>query len=222
MANFNGVSFTSDSEMDRWSFENSLGNMGLTLPQSPWEAGVFRQIFNPGSLPEELDLPGAHIPVASFANMEPDDGDPPELLPSPADRMPVYAKCVKALTDRDYEASQTLKWSKALAVWSGILEGSKLESSVGEHMHYCLCNNDRSGAITAIRDACGIRSPRTVLQRGRDIRKFIQWTQLVDKQWWPLDAMMIAEYLQWSEAQVKSKLLDPWSEILQTHHGWKV
>ena len=109
MANFNGVSFETDDSLDRWSFENSLSNMGLSLPQLPWAAGIFRQIFNPGSLPEELDLPGAHFPVASFAGMEADDGDPPKLLPPPAVQLPVYAKCVNVLADRDYEASQLLK-----------------------------------------------------------------------------------------------------------------
>ena len=207
MANFNGVSFVSDDAMNRWGFENSLVNLGLSLPQLPWESGVYRQIFNPGALPEELDLPGAHFPVASFAEMEPDDGDPPELLPPPGDQVPVYARCVKALTDRDYDASQTLKWNKALAVWSGILEGSKLESAVGEHVHYCLCNNDRTGAIAAIRDACGIRSPRTVLQRGRDLKKYIQWNMMFDQQWWPLDEKAVAEYLNWAETHVKSKLI---------------
>ena len=70
MANFNGVSFVSDDAMNRWGFENSQVNLGLSLPQLPWESGVYRQIFNPGALPEELDLPGAHFPVASFAEME--------------------------------------------------------------------------------------------------------------------------------------------------------
>ncbi len=78
---------------------------------------------------------------------------------------------------------------------------------MGEYIHYCLCNNDRSGPVAGIRDACGIRSPRTVLQRGTDIQEYIRWTLTFERQWWPLDEKVVAEYLNWSEANVKSKLI---------------
>ncbi len=112
----------------------------------------------------------------------------------------------QGIDGQDYDASQLLKWLEGLAVWSAILEGSKLVSAVGEYIHYCLCNNDRSGAVAAIRDACGIRSPRTFLQRGRDIQKYIKWTLIFERQWWPLDEKVVAEYLNWSETNAKSKL----------------
>eukprot|EP00434_Breviolum_minutum_P037913 symbB.v1.2.033618.t1/scaffold4203.1/size69029/5 len=127
------------------------------------------------------------------------------LGPVAPDGMPVYAKHVRALTDRDYEATTNLEWTKGLVLWLAIIEGSLCESSVGRHVEEHLRNRSRDGALQSIRDACGIRSPSTVLKRARDLQCFVSWCKADD--WWPLDEKKLLEYVTWTEQTGKSKLI---------------
>ena len=120
MASFGGIPFGSDQEMSRWNFENRMQVSGLGLPALPWETGVFRQVFVPGQTPEGLRLPAIAPPGEPFAAMEPEE----EAAEIPASAIPVFARCVKALSDQDYESGKSLMWTRALACWTGIIEGS--------------------------------------------------------------------------------------------------
>ena len=204
MANFGGISFGSDQEMSRWNFENRMQISGLGLPALPWETGVFSQIFVPGQAPEGLRLPAIFPPGEPFAAVEPDDEEPAEI---PASAIPVFARCVQALSDHDYESSRSLMWTKALACWTGIIEGSRFESSVGKHVYEFLCNDDRKGATDIIRDACGIRSPKTALKRAQDLMQLIRFCERENSNWWPLTERTVLRYIGWNEGNEKSKLI---------------
>ena len=46
---------------------------------------------------------------------------------------------------------------------------------------------DRDGALPCIRDASGVRSPKTALKRGRDIKLYIiRVEKKALTNWWPL------------------------------------
>ena len=132
MANFGGISFGSDREMSRWNFENRMQISGLGLPALPWETSIFSQIFVPGQTPEGLQLPAIYPPGEPFAALEPDEEEAAEI---PASAIPVFARCVQALSDQGYESGKALMWTRALACWSGIIEGSRLESLVRKHVY---------------------------------------------------------------------------------------
>ena len=66
----------------------------------------------------------------------------------------VYARCVKSTPDRDYVESLDLEWTKADSRWLAILEGAKLDSSVGSHICLYLSSGDRANALACARDAC--------------------------------------------------------------------
>ena len=71
--------------------------------------------------------------------MEPDEEEAAEI---PASAIPVFARCVQALSDQDYESGKALMWTRALACWTGIIEGSRFESLVGKHVFEFLCADD--------------------------------------------------------------------------------
>ena len=204
MANFGGISFGSDQEMSRWNFENRMQISGLGLPALPWETGVFSQIFVPGQAPEGLRLPAIFPPGEPFAAVEPDEEEPAEV---PASAIPVFARCVQTLSDQDYESSKSLMWTRALACWTGIIEGSRFESSVGKHVFEFLCMDDRKGATDIIRDACGIRSPKTALKRAQDLMQLIKFCEREKSNWWPLTERTVLRYIGWNEGNEKSKLI---------------
>lgn len=127
--------------------------------------------------------------------------DEPTALPA---NMPVYSKHIKALTDRDYDASIALTWTRALATWLAIIQSSSYQSSVGRHVEHLLEQKDRESALQCIRDACGVRSPKTALKRAQDLQSFIRYRG--HEGWWPLDETDLINYLEWCQRQKKSKI----------------
>jgi hypothetical protein len=99
-----------------------------------------------------------------------------------------------------------LDWTKALAIWLGLRRGSQLQSAVGEHIYDCLCQDDQAAALDLIRDACGTKSPKTVLKRGRDLKRFAEWCGKRQISWWPTREKDILAYAADCAACNKSKL----------------
>eukprot|EP00435_Cladocopium_sp_Y103_P044719 s1782_g12.t1 len=121
--------------------------------------------------------------------------------------MPVFARYVKALSDRDYAATQDLAWTKALACWLALLEGSQFDSLVGRYVRDKVNDGDRVGALACIRDACGIRSPNTALKRGKDLQLYVNWADKHSVQWWPLEEGKLLMYMDFVEGAAKSKFI---------------
>ena len=198
---------------ERFVFENSMSTIGLGMPQLPWEQGVFAEVFGasgsvamPSSVPQ-VAIPGAPLIQMSGSFTTPGDDVDPDLLVAPKD-VPRYAKHVRALADKTYDEQTKLQWTKALACWLSILEGSNFESSVGVHVKVNLEEGDRDAALLCIRDAWGVRSPNTALKRGRDIKLYITWVEKkVLTNWWPLQERALLLYLDSCEFENKSKLI---------------
>lgn len=68
-------------------------------------------------------------------------------------------------------------------------------------------SGDRDGALVCIRDACGIRSPSTILKRGKDLQLFIKWADKNSVHWWPLEEVNLLAYLEAVEAASKRKFI---------------
>ena len=206
-----GFSASEAAHFERARFEQSMATIGMGMPRLPWEQGVFAEIFNPANdlvshamhlLPP---LPGG--PTSGFdEEKQTAPAIDPELDVRGAD-MPIFAKHVKALSDQDYEKKVDLQWTRALATWLAILEGSRFDSLVGYHVQERLSQQDREGALVVIRDACGVRSPNTVLKRGRDLQLFFSWAESNRGQWWPIKELHLLEYVRWTEKKQKSKLI---------------
>ena len=124
---------------DRFVFENSMSTSGLGMPQLPREQGVFAEVFGasggiamPSSIPQ-VAIPGAPLIEMNGSFTTPGDDVDPDLL-IPPKNVPRYAKHVRALADKTFDEQTKLQWTKALACWLSILEGSNFESSVGVHV----------------------------------------------------------------------------------------
>eukprot|EP00435_Cladocopium_sp_Y103_P009723 s610_g2.t1 len=197
---------------ERAVFEQTLPQIGLSMPKFPWEQGIYAQIFGNEDLgmlpPDDAWLP---VPAAMPFSAEPEEiehamaVDP--LMRQPAVGIPVFAKHVKALCDRDFAAAQQLLWTRGLACWMAILEGSGFESQVGKYVMAKVHEGDRQAALVYIRDACGIRSPSTVLKRGKDLQQFIKWADSKSVHWWPLLEENLLGYLSGVEERSQSKFI---------------
>ena len=196
---------------ERIRFEQSMATIGMGMPRLPWEQGVFAEIFNPGggmvshAMNFMAPLPGVFGAVFDAERQGAPMIDPE--LDVPGAEMPIFAKHVKALSDKDYDKQVSLQWTRALATWLAIHEGCGFDSSVGNHVQAKLAQQDREGALMCIRDACGVKSPNTVLKRGRDLQLFFTWTSKNEGRWWPLKELHLLEYIRWTEEKQKSKLI---------------
>eukprot|EP00435_Cladocopium_sp_Y103_P066198 s447_g28.t1 len=197
---------------ERAIFEQCLPQIGMGLPRLPWEQGIYAQIFG-GEDTFGLPTPDTWMPAPA---MLPFTAEPEEVgsgmsidpqMRQAAVGMPVFAKYVKALSDRDYAATQDLAWTKALACWLALLEGSQFDSLVGRYVRDKVNDGDRVGALACIRDACGIRSPNTVLKRGKDLQLYVNWADKHSVQWWPLEEVKLLTYMDYVEGASKSKFI---------------
>eukprot|EP00435_Cladocopium_sp_Y103_P075000 s178_g53.t1 len=185
-------------QMNRVFFQNSMMSVGAGLPKLPWEEGVFAQIFGDGDLlglvVEEDFTPLPAPPV--FALPDGQSSAAERSQPSRPSEMPLLAKHVRSLCDNDYKQAIDLKWTKALACWLTLLEGRNFDSQAGHYVMEKLTAQNREGALTYIRDACGVRSPSTVLKRGRDLQQFVSWRPRTGKRWWwPLQEVNLLDHL---------------------------
>ena len=199
------------ANFERTIFEQSLKSIGAGMPALPWEQGIFKEIFGEA---KSDNLPMLEDLVAYPAGAAPGSSDDARLKVEvtgvtsslPGD-MPLYAKHIKALCDRDYAATLDLTWTKALASWLIVLEDCNFESSVGHYVQEKLQALDRDGALLCIRDACGVRSPSTVLKRARDLILFVKWCEKNDLRWWPIKERNLLDYLQGKEDEKRSKFI---------------
>ena len=185
----------------RTIFEQDLPNRALRGPKLPWEVGIMATIFGEGDPYGLPSLPVVAAPdVGGMAEIKSNEVEEDEPTALPAN-MPLYSKHIKALTDRDYDASIALTWTRALATWLAIIQSSSYQSSVGRHVEHLLEQKDRESALQCIRDACGVRSPKTALKRAQDLQSFIRYRG--HEGWWPLDETDLINYLEWlvSEAE---------------------
>lgn len=120
------------STVERAMFNMTCRNLGSGLPLLPWEQGVFAQIFAPelnNGLPDTLSVAPAPAPLVT-AEKDPEESEAFIGRTTPGvSTLPLYAKRVRALCDRDL--AQNLIWTRAIASWLTILESSRFESRVG-------------------------------------------------------------------------------------------
>ena len=112
------------------------------------------------------------------------DADPGHLTGD--DARPVFAKHVRALSEKDWKENMDAKWESALAIWLASLEGSCFESNVGKHVKERFEKGDKCAGMLCVRDACGVKSLSTVLKPGRDLGLFVTWATERGRQRWPM------------------------------------
>ena len=173
---------------------------------SPEKNGVFKDIFSmqmtTGILPEP-ETPG--VPhLNPFVQAEPLKDVRKRGL-SPDRDLPVYARCIRALSDKDYHDTVEVEWTRALALWLTLIEGSNMESDVGGYVKLHLLAGNNGLAMETIRDACGVRSQKTVLKRARDLGRYAQWEHGNKRSWWPVYEPNVLQYLRDANKKQQSK-----------------
>ena len=197
-------------DIDGLILEASLrASVGQGSLQLPWEQGVLGEICGAdcgwlSRLPCDISVPPPP-PLPIQQTQRPSESLKRKRVEVPAG-VPLYVHSVLSVDEKSYSELRELDWTKALAIWMGLHRGSQLQSAVGEHVYDCLCRDDHKGGLECLRDACGIKSPKTVLKRGRDLKRFAEWCGSRRVPWWPFKEKDVLAYISASAGSAKSKL----------------
>ena len=166
-------------------FEARMSTIGDAAMKMPWETGIMKQIFDSD---DDSVFPTVVPPVpAEYFAIPPGTVDEQTGQGSAADvptaqslvrddiALPYYSFAVKVLPDRDIFAEDTVLWDKALQKWLQVFEVLGFPGTLG----FSLLAEQAYGATgaqsDALRDALGIKSPRTAVKRAQTLLRYFAW-----------------------------------------------
>ena len=180
-------------------FEARMSTVGDAAMKMPWETGIMKQIFDSD---DDSIFPTVVPPVpAEYFAIPPGTVDEQtgqgsaQSLVRDDIALPFYSFAVKVLPDRDIFMEDTLLWDKALQKWLQVFEVLGFPGTLG----FSLLAEQAHGATGAqseiLRDALGIKSPRTAVKRAQTLLRYFAWIQTQSADWEPWDRSWCLKYL---------------------------
>ena len=196
---------TTRADYNKALLEARMSTIGDAAMKMPWETGIMKQIFDSD---DDSVFPTVVPPVpAEYFAIPPGTVDEQTGQGSAADvptaqslvrddiALPYYSFAVKVLPDRDIFAEDTVLWNKALQKWLQVFEVLGFPGTLG----FSLLTKQAYGATgaqsDALRDALGIKSPRTAVKRAQTLLRYFAWLQTQSADWEPWDRSWCLKYL---------------------------
>ena len=169
----------------------------------PWETGILKTIFDEDSdivsLPSQVlsasgDVLGAWVDDSgASSSLEPKQK--PLAWLSRDIALPVYACAVKVMPDRDFFQELEILWEHAIDKWLRVFEILGYPGLLGELLSIELQQPEGGRTRPMIRDAMGIKSPRTAIKRALTILKYFKWLQSNKEVWDPWVPSSCIDYM---------------------------
>ena len=201
----------SRADVNKALFEARLQNFGDTELKYPWEHGAMVDIF------AETDscsgVPGLPVECLGFTEQLHDaTGSAAASVSARRSSgrdlvLPFYSFAIRDKTDKDLFAEQEVLRTRALDKWSQIFEVLGFPGELGDALDAELRFGDPSEQGTGLRDALGIKSPRTALKRAQTLLQCFKWLQCNCVDWNPWDRSRCLTYLSSSEGHVPAASL---------------
>ncbi len=192
----------SSSDYARVLFDASVSlqdDMQLSLP---WESGVMAAIFGDDT---ESIFPSPCPPVEpGFSSVPLQVQQQPveealETQVSAVGRVesdgPLYSRAIKVKPDRNFAAELDWQWLKALGKWLQVFEMCGFSGVLGDALSGQMFAADDTAASMILRDALGIKSPRTSLKRAQTLIRYLQWLQQNFEEWKPWSGEHCLQYI---------------------------
>ena len=197
-----GDTAVSSSDYARILFDASLrlqDDMQLSLP---WESGVMAAIFGDDT---DSIFPSPCPPVepgfSSVHSQELQQHAEEALEPTrTAVRgieidVPMYSLAIKVKPDRNFTAELDWLWDKAPGKWLQVFERCGFPGVLGDALSGQMYAADDAAAGLVLRDALGIKSPRTSLKRAQTLIRYFQWLQQNFETWDPWSREHCLQYI---------------------------
>lgn len=169
----------------------------------PWETGILKTIFDEES--DVVSLPSQVLSVSGevLGAWVDDSGassslEPKEKTLSWLSRdisLPVHACAVKVMPDRDFFQELEILWEHAIDKWLRVFEILGFPGLLGELLSLELQQPEGGRTRPMIRDAMGIKSPRTAIKRALAVLKYFKWLQSNKEVWDPWSPSSCIDYM---------------------------
>jgi hypothetical protein len=195
----------SRSDYNKALFEARMSAVGDIEMKLPWETGIMKQLFDSD---DESIVPSVVPPVPPdyFVQHIGSAAESSGQASSSADHtvkslvrddiaMPFYSFAVKVLPDRDFFMEDALLWNKAIQKWLQVFDILGFTGNLGR-----ILLAEQAGAATGsqsdvLRDALGIKSPRTAIKRAQTLLRYFTWLQSSSTDWDPWNRLHCLDYL---------------------------
>ena len=180
-------------------FDATLGlqdDMQLSLP---WESGVMASIFGDDTdsifpspcPPVEPGFSSVHAQVPQQQTEEALEQPHTAACGHETD-VPSYSLAIKVKPDRNFSAELHWLWQKALGKWLQVFEMCGFPGVLGDALSGQLYV---AAAGLVLRDALGIKSPRTSMKRAQTLIRYFQWLQQNFEAWDPWSKEHCLQYI---------------------------
>ena len=169
----------------------------------PWETGILKTIFDEESdivsLPSQVlsvsgDVLGAWVDDSGASSSQ----EPKEKTLCWLSRdisLPVHACAVKVMPDRDFFQELEILWEHAIDKWLRVFEILGYPGLLGELLSLELQQPEGGRTRPMVRDAMGIKSPRTAIKRALAVLKYFKWLQSSKETWDPWSPSSCIDYM---------------------------
>ena len=201
----------SRADVNKALFEARLQNLSDTELEYPWESGVMGNIFSGSS--DALSLPGLpaeYLSVSEHVQSLAATGGVADAAQKVVSRdldMPFYSFAVKVRPDKDIFAQLEVLWTRAIDKWLQVFEVLGFPGELGAALENELHFADPAEHGLVLRDALGVKSPRTAIKRGLALLQYFKWLQDTCAVWDPWNRVQCLAYLSSSDARTPSASL---------------
>ena len=189
----------SRAEVNKALFEARLESLSDTELKFPWESGVMGDIFSESSVVASLPtLPAEFLGFTDQMHAVTDEDAAPstsQRISSRALELPFYSFAIKIKPDKDLFAAQEVLWTKAIDKWIQVFEVLGFPWQMGEALDSELHFEEAAEQGMVLRDALGVKSPRTAVKRAQTLLQFLRWLHDNCSSWEPWSRANCLAYL---------------------------
>ena len=188
------------SDYNRLLFEARLEGVGDAELKLPWETGVMKEIFaeDDSATGELFRFPFEYLGVGVATQSAANSSSSTEIAKSSVQtklEMPHYFFAVKVKPDLDIHALTDALWNKSVGKWLQVFEILGFPGQLGTALEYESLYADLEQQGTVLRDALGIKSPRTAIKRAQTLLQYFRWAQGAFSDWDPWNRTRCLTYL---------------------------
>ena len=195
----------SRADVNKVLFEARLQSLGDTELKFPWESGVMGDIFSESNDVAGLPtLPAEYLSCTDQMHTATDETAPPSASQRISGRtleLPFYSFAIKVKPDKDLFAEQEVLWTRAIDKWSQVFEILGFPGQVGSALDGELLFADVAEQGMVLRDALGVKSPRTAVKRAQTLLQYFRWLHVSCIEWEPWDRSHCLTYLSSSDVR---------------------
>ena len=195
----------SRADVNKALFEARLQCLGDTELKYPWESGVMSDIFSDSNDAAGLpSLPEEYLGFTDQLHSATDETAPSSASQRVSGRifeLPFYSFAIRVKPDKDLFVEQEVLWTRAIDKWSQVFEVLGFPGQVGEASDGELHLADAAEHGTVLRDALGVKSPRTAVKRAQTLLHYFRWLHGSGMEWEPWDRTHCLTYLSTSDVR---------------------